>query len=145
MRIVSDFHDYYDAVQATGQDQTVVYLRKRKEVELNCSSFPFPVFGSISTHFDYGGQGIPKVQFVVGFCGKVYPILRFSLQRQSDPSPTIALCYSLAEVDAFIEQHFRQRQIGAYQSKDHRRHTWSMGQLRERFDESYHNTGMVGS
>ena len=27
MRIVSEFHDYYDAVQASGQEQTVVYVR----------------------------------------------------------------------------------------------------------------------
>jgi hypothetical protein len=41
MRILSDFHDYYDAVQATGQDQTLIYSRKREEVEL--AEYPFPV------------------------------------------------------------------------------------------------------
>jgi hypothetical protein len=35
MRIISDFHDYYDAVQATGQDQTLVCLRKPEEVEFS--------------------------------------------------------------------------------------------------------------
>ena len=81
MRIVSDFHDYYDAVQATGQDQTLVYLRTRKEVELDRNSFPFPVFGGTPwTNVNYrsGRKGVTVVQSVVGFCGKVYPMLQLT-------------------------------------------------------------------
>ncbi len=92
MRIVSDFHDYYGTVQATGQDQTVVYLRTKKEVKLNRNSFPFPVFEGTRWPLDHPLQeGVPVVQSVVGFCGKVYPILRLSHQRQSGKAP-MSLC-----------------------------------------------------
>jgi len=136
MRIISDFHDYYDAVQATGQDQTVVYLRKRKEVELNHNSFDFPVFGQL-----YGYSGVLVVHIVVGFCGKVYPILQLSYQRRSEPNPDIALCYTLSEVDTFIEHHCKKREIEAYRSKPRRwgfeDNLWPREQRREKFDEFF--------
>ena len=40
MRIISDFHDYYDAVQAAGQDQTLIYFRKREEEIVSDYSLP---------------------------------------------------------------------------------------------------------
>ncbi len=140
MRIVSEFHDYYDSVQATGQDQTVVYLRTRKEVKLDHNRFPFPVFEGTPWHFGYRRNGVPVVQFVVGFCGKVYPILRLSHQRQSEPSPTSALCFSLSEVDAFIEHDFKQREVESYRSKPRRwrfADNWPMEQRRENFEDFF--------
>ena len=93
-------------------------LRTKKEVKLNRNSFPFPVFEGTRWPLDHPLQeGVPVVQSVVGFCGKVYPILRLSHQRQSEPSPNVALCYTLAEVDAFIEHHCKQREIETYRSK----------------------------
>ncbi|MGD0899843.1 MAG: hypothetical protein ABR915_18575 [Thermoguttaceae bacterium] len=140
MRIVSDFHDYYDTVQATGQDQTVVYLRTRREVGLNRNSFPFPVFEGTFQYWSHPQAGVPIVQIVVGFCGKVYPILRLAHQRKSEPSPNIASCYTLSEVDAFIERHFKQREIETYRSKPRRWRFaphWPMEQRREKFDEFF--------
>jgi hypothetical protein len=137
MRIVSDFHDYYDVVQATGQDQTVVYTRTKKEVELNQDSFPFPIFGRISTRFDYYSRyDILLMQIVVGFCGKVYPVLRLSHQRQAEPNPTFALCYSLPEVDTFFEHHFKRHEIDAYHLK-RKRYSWSSAPKRATFEEFY--------
>jgi hypothetical protein len=71
MRIISDFHDYYDAVQATGQDQTLVYYRKPEEVEIR--EYPLPVL----SHYLWADEAsYPKVrQPIVGFCGKIYPVL----------------------------------------------------------------------
>ncbi len=45
MRIISDFHDYYDAVQKVAQDRSVIYLRKRREVEVR-DRWLFPELGS---------------------------------------------------------------------------------------------------
>lgn len=141
MRILSDFHDYYDVVQATGQDQMLVYLRSRKEASLNRNTFPFPVFSGTPTHYYYRDQGMPVLQSVVGFCGKVYPVLRLSYQRRSERSPETALCYSLAEVDAFIESHFRRREVEAYRSKPRgwkfMSNLWPADQRREKFEEFF--------
>jgi hypothetical protein len=138
MRIVSEFHDFYDTVQATGQDQTLVYLRTRKEVKLEHNSFPFPVFEG--RYWDWCHKGVPVVQIVVGFCGKVYPILQLSHQRLSQPIPSTALCYTLSEVDTFIEHHFKQREIETYRSKPRRwglAGNWPREQRRENFEEFF--------
>ncbi|MGO8750882.1 MAG: hypothetical protein ACLQNE_33465 [Thermoguttaceae bacterium] len=141
MRIVSDFHDYYDVVQATGQDQTVVYLRTRTEVELHRDSFPFPILGGTPPRYEFRPRGVPNlqiVQMVAGFCGKVYPILQLSHQRLSEPRPNIALCYRLSEVDAFVENRFKQREIEIYRLKLRgRREYWPVKQRREKFEEFF--------
>jgi hypothetical protein len=137
---VSEFHDYYDTVQAVGQDQTVVYLRTRKEVQLNPNNYHFPRFGGTPPRFEYS-PWMPMVEIVVGFCGKVYPILRLSHQRRSEPSPNTALCYTPSEVDAFIEHHFKRREIETYRSKPRRWRfasaLWPRGQRREKFQEFF--------
>ncbi len=99
-------------MQASGQDQTLVYLRTRKEVELNRSNYPFPLFEG-TARYEFRPRGVPLVQFVVGFCGKVYPILQLSCQPRSEPKPKTALCYSLSDVDAFVEDNFTWFQIEA--------------------------------
>jgi len=140
MKIVSDFHDYYDVVQASGQDQSLVYLRTRKEIELNRSSYPFPLFEG-TPRFEFRPRGVPLVQFVVGFCGKVYPILQLSCQRRSEPDPTTEFCYTLPDVDAFVENNFKRVQIETYRSNPRRwrfaDHQWPRDQRREKFKEFF--------
>ena len=141
MRIVSDFHDYYDMVQAAGQDQTLVYLRTRNETKLACNTFPFPIFGDVHPGGRYWHyRGVAVEQFVVGFCGKVHPILRLSHRKSSEAKPDVALCYKLLDVDTFVERHFRHHEIEAYRSKPCRwrfPHSWSRGQRREKFAEFF--------
>ncbi len=140
MRIVSDFHDYYDVVQTSGQDQTLVYLRTRKDVELTRSSYPFPLFEGTP---GYGSRppGVPIVQFVVGFCGKVYPILQLSCQPLSAPNPITEFCYSLSDVDTFVESNFKRRQVETYRSKPRRWRfagdQWPRNQRREKFKDFF--------
>jgi hypothetical protein len=137
---VSDFHDYYDSVQAAGQDQSLVYLRTRKEVELKNSSYPFPRFGGIAPRFEHSPR-LPMVQIVVGFCGKIYPILRLSHQRPPDTNPDNAFCYTLSDVDAFVDGHFKRREIETYRSKPRRPgladFRWDRRQRRENFKEFF--------
>jgi hypothetical protein len=50
---------------------------------------------------------VPIVQFVVGFCGRVYLILQLACRRRSDPQPTTASCFALSDVDAFVETYLK--------------------------------------
>jgi len=142
MRIISDFHDFYDAAQAAGQDPTVVYLRHKKEFELNRSTYPFPVFEG-TPRFSFTPGGVSVVQFVVGFCGKIYPVLRLSHQRWSEPSPIVGLCHTLSDVDALIERNFKTREVETYRCKPRRRRVedarwpWPRSQRRETFEEFF--------
>lgn len=87
MRIISGFRDYYDCVQSQGQDQTVHYLRTIKEVKyIGC--FPFPVCFT-----GYTRSMIYVTQYIVGFCGKIYPVLR--LVDEKLVSDREAICHYL--------------------------------------------------
>lgn len=141
MKIVSSFHDYYDAVQATGQDQALVYLRTRREVELDRDTYPFPVFGGRFPPFYGRCQTAPVLsvmQSVIGFCGKIYPLFQLSHRRPAEPRSDIALCYSLSDVDEFVEAHFRRHHVEAYRSKPRgwrfANRSWLVEQRRAEFE-----------
>ncbi len=110
MRIISKFHDYYDCVQSQGQDQTLIYLRKRRVVEGRRMHYPFPYFT-----YTYRSK-IEVHQWIVGFCGKIYPILDVSKKMYGGDDKE-ARCYSLDEVDIFVETHFNKREIDGYRAK----------------------------
>jgi len=63
MRIVSEFRDYYDCIQAMGQDRSLVYVKISKEVDcsyrgVNSPVYPFPTFGGYY-RFPYDDFSIP--------------------------------------------------------------------------------------
>lgn len=115
MRVISDFHDYYDCVQGMGQDLNTLYIRKKEEVNLG-NEFPFPTFWCRT-------QTWPKwtVTFhetIVGFCGKIYPILEVTANNRWDDS---VFCYSVEDVDAVVEANYRDKQIESYRWKAERK------------------------
>jgi len=80
MLIVSKFHDYYDTAMAFGIDKTCIYLRKTEEIEM----------GSIRrSGLTCSSSVKKKIKFVfnrhiIGFCGKLYPVVQCSLYGEPD-------------------------------------------------------------
>ncbi|MCK5616980.1 hypothetical protein KAR91_84745, partial [Candidatus Pacearchaeota archaeon] len=100
MRIISDFHDYYDCVQAQGQDQSVVWVRKKEDIELE--NYPFPQCQF--PYRTYGRHRIPRIKVetaIIGFCGKIYPVI--TLEDDRHHYGENGICYTLNEIDEFIE------------------------------------------
>lgn len=120
MRIISKFHDYYDAVQTQGQDRTMVFVREEQEFsqahrEKRCP----PVYANFLAQM--AGQA-PRVRDlrkaserysrvfisagVILFAGRLYPFaeatcaLRGSLA--SEPSRFI---YDFQELVALLAEH----------------------------------------
>lgn len=100
MRIISSFHDYYDAVQAAGQDQTLIYNRIPKEVKVR--RFPFPVLRVNSWDFECTDRELLIRQHIIGFCGKIHPAMILT----HVPSKKTTVCYRVEDVDTFIESDF---------------------------------------
>lgn len=81
MYIISKFHDYYDSAATYGIDKTVIYKRERKEMTLQRArwngggsdlvSYPEETMNKL-------GQKVLVQEFLVGFCGQVYPAVRFT-------------------------------------------------------------------
>ncbi len=129
MRIFSEFHDYYDVVQATGQDQTVVYQRKLREEPL--SGWPFPFCKAVTAYYRWRDTLLVR-QSIIGFAGKIYPLLRLS--HRDEPS----LCYNLEEVDHFVESRFSPKEIEAYRAtKGGYNRNWPGSQNRRWFQEFF--------
>ena len=105
MRIISEQKDYYDCVQATGQDQSLVYVRKPEEVLSKSRKWDFPLFES-------GYWFTPSVdttEHIIGFCGKIYPMLELVRDQLSTK------CFTIEQVDKFLKQVLKPKQFKIYQ------------------------------
>lgn len=114
MRIISDFRDYYDCVQAMGQDLGTQYLRKKRIVELN--TFPFPTFWCLPSNRAPVGFRVA----IIGFCGKIYPALEVTYDWAQPP----VFCYTVEEVDVVVEAHCSKKEIESYRWKTTRKRYW---------------------
>jgi len=115
MRIISTFHDYYDAIQAQGQDLDLIYLRTAKEIKL--TEWPFPICQSCH----YSTRNLHFSEWIIGFCGKIYPLLQVELRtlltgRRADEPPEV-VCFSAADVDAYAEKYLTKKQLERYYAK----------------------------
>jgi hypothetical protein len=119
MRIISKFHDYYDCIQATGQDQGLLYLREKEEVE----GWIGPI---LRTGYSYRGYstGFSFDDYVVGFCGRIYPLitaLNIKAQekaRRDDPKADLRVfCYTLEDMEKFIAENCTKQQQEKYYAK----------------------------
>lgn len=115
MRIISDFRDYYDCVMGMGMDLETQYLRKKRTVELK--TFPFPRFNCYKSRSS--NWTVKFNQYIIGFCGKIYPVLEAHHSRWHDST----FCYSVEDVDAFVGKHYRDKNIMSYRwrAKDKRK------------------------
>lgn len=124
MRIKSNFHDYYDSVQAYGQDD-LLYLRKPVEVKLekikNYPYFSLYTYNRFCTAFKLKN-------YVIGFCNKIY--LCLELQKYDEP-PKIA--YTFEEIKKFIESNYKEEQIKHLYSKKYTRDSFSSSLLQIKF------------
>ncbi|MEN6367628.1 MAG: hypothetical protein ABFC88_12510 [Thermoguttaceae bacterium] len=106
MRIISKFRDFYDSIQRQGQDRSLIYLREPKEVESNDSPFPF------TDVLRTWGTDIVERVMIVGFCGRIMPVLRIGCPRDEKVKPIFA--YKVEEIDAFVKRHFKSLSVERY-------------------------------
>jgi hypothetical protein len=74
MLIVSDFHDYYDTAMTYGIDKTVVFNRRSEDREVTSKEFDIDPRSELTSRT---GQIVNVREFLIGFCGKVYPGIIF--------------------------------------------------------------------
>ena len=131
MRIISDFHDYYDSVQALGQDQGIVYIRKRKDL---FQVFPFPKCKAHTSSFFWLENLIVK-ETIIGFCGKIYPVIELAASHSPHQRKGEVLCHTLADVDAFVEANFKKKEIEGYKQTKGSIRIWRRYSRRMYFEE----------
>ena len=110
MRINSNFCDYYDCIQATGQDQTFVYQRFAREEIL--TNYPFHATSNLS--YEQGGLHYHTVN--IGFCGRVYAALKVNRYKWhiEGNNDNIKYCYSLDDIDKYVDEHCDKKEQEGY-------------------------------
>jgi len=98
VRVIDKERDYYDIGQGLGYDATVTYVRARKEID----------------HNGWYGNDI-----YVGFCGEIYHGLYLShyYRFPSTRVVTPAYCYSIEDVDRWVDEHYDDKDKDWYYSK----------------------------
>lgn len=101
MRIISKDKDYYDVGQGLAFDPEPTYVRQYQKIELNQAGYGKSSFN----------VGFPAhYSATIGFCGKIYCPLFFDIE-QSRPKK---ICYSLKELDKYIESVYPEEEVKLY-------------------------------
>jgi hypothetical protein len=97
--IKSNFKDFYDSAQSFGQNFDLRYIRTTKDI-------PFPKDGwdipRIYTSRYTTAKRIKLYSEVIGFCGKIYPIIWAAVERNWK-SDLEKICFSMDDVNKFLE------------------------------------------
>lgn len=141
MRIISDHHDYYDGLQAYGQDDGLIYLRKPKqelrERTRNTNDWrEAHVFPFCKADGWWGDDRLSVRHKIVGFCGEIYPMV---LVRRGDaPVKSTARCFNIDEVVAYVESAFKEDERRHWADRKHKSyHNWSFYQRKVVFEEFF--------
>lgn len=113
MRIVSSFRDYYDNIQAHGQDRGLIYHRVPKE-DKDFISNRLP---TLPRSFVIAGMNKPRLKgFTVGFCGRIYAGVRATLSywKGKAGEQLIQHCYTPQEVADFYRANCPKRYTVIY-------------------------------
>jgi len=104
MRIISDFKDYYDSIQAYGYDPNdVLYVRKRKIIDLH-DEHNSPLEHKIqnfSTEYS-GNIYFPLYRASIAFCGKYYGFFYTYGERDSKGASTLVWFTSVEAVTDYF-------------------------------------------
>ena len=109
MRIISDFHDYYDGVAAQGIDKSRVFLRKQDDrLDLAERKYESAFIEGIEYAYPTNNNTL-LTPFVVFVAGKTYPGIKINA---GFPNGTISFCYSKEEFEAHkndvgLDRYFR--------------------------------------
>ena len=116
MRIISDERDYYDSVQAYGQDQSAVFLRKEEElvvdralaIQLQLEQLLEEAYIKYS-YYSINGRNFEDYRmYYIGFCGKIYPVFRLETPRSCRKNyiedKDVVWAYTAQDISNFLQQ-----------------------------------------
>ena len=97
MLINSKFKDYYDNIMSVGIDRDCVYIRKTEKI-CHDKEIVFHLLNSPSNKL----AGYIFTPFLIGFCGKIYPVVRVSKIEIAPKKPTHVHLYSLEDYAEYL-------------------------------------------
>jgi hypothetical protein len=117
MRIISNFHDYYDGAMRQGMDKTIVYVREKKEIKIG---------DQYALGYHSRSTGYYAELHLLGYCGKIYHVF----QIVNDKTNESAFYY---DYEDFKKDGLR---LGAISKWDVERKKWWPSQFQKFQDQS---------
>jgi len=137
MRIISEFHDYYDVGMSEGQDQSLIYQR-RPIVEVS-KYYQFDTMHN--SWYRCSGDYLKVRPLTIGFCGKLYKLLELNTPYGDNCSKkgrsTRKWAYNLRDVDTYVRNNYP-KQYSDYLDSSVQNKSWTKFQRQRDFD-SYFN------
>lgn len=84
MRIISKFHDYYDAVMKQGMDKDIVYVRESRDIKIKRKY-------ELGYRYHGGGNSVDVHLRLLGYCGQIYHV--FQVVRKFYDKPEVTEFY----------------------------------------------------
>lgn len=128
MRIISDFHDYYDCIQKYGQDDLIF---ERKSQTFNEQELKLPYVPYTPSNFN---------DYIIGFCGKLYPFLHYDKSDYNRDAMRyehiIHNFYDFESADAFIQKQLKKKDLANYLSNTR----WRAWQVKQKEIKEFFNS-----
>lgn len=140
MRIVSDFHDYYDIGMSEGQDQSLIYNRHPIVEEREFS--PFSSIYSGQRTYSLSGSSLYVRSYTIGFCGKMYKALELNTvengsRNDKEGRSTRKLAFNLRDVDSYVRLHYPKHYTDYLEKNWRASNNWSREQRQHSFDSFF--------
>lgn len=140
----SDFKDYYDVGMGLGFDKDdIVYERYANKVE---GPQRFPIWET-GRYWGTCEKSLWTSGYMIGFCGKLYPLIKVNIDSPllsgewacKDDRQTVACCFSVEDIDKYVQEHFPKYYNDYETPWNHRRGRtpWHAGQRRVAFVEFF--------
>lgn len=120
MRIISSFKDYYDGVQAHGQDGDLKYIRERKIIERERKIKAIPL--SHSRYHDNTFENAWTYNFSLKFCDHIYRGLGIVLKGEG---PKEFRVYNFDQIQKLLDE--KKLEPNKFKSKYRMRFKWRPG------------------
>lgn len=100
MRISSKIHDYYDGL-IDPSDKSLVFVRDPKSIKLNKDVLDQLPRSNTST-FNVDGKNYTFNELLVGFCGKIYPMVHLQIYKNGNVECEDHFCYTVEDLKKYI-------------------------------------------
>lgn len=113
MRIVSDFHDYYDCIMRQGFDPAVTFIRKRDKVEVTRDFIP--IFNQERTGRFSGSIEFDISTSLIGFCGKLHLVFEARVKTRDIREPRETRVFrSFTQAAEWVREYYDDKKVNKY-------------------------------
>ena len=107
MRIISEKHDYYDCIQRSGIDTSLIYIRKETVVE---------EYSMMGGRYYFSQHGYRTRSYGIGFCGKYYLCFEINIYNKKTMKDNFYYAYDLESFDKICKSHLSEKDYKHFRS-----------------------------